>query len=65
MDGEVAAEFDADAAQDEQPEHDHERQIEAAEGGGVEQREGEVEGAAAGEEPDFVAVPDGADGAEG
>jgi hypothetical protein len=55
----------AEAAQDEQPEHDHERQIEAAEGRGVEQREGEEEGASGGEQPDFVAVPDGADGADG
>ena len=49
----------------EQPEHDHQRQIEAAEGRGVEERKGEVECAAAGEEPDFVAVPHGADGAQG
>ena len=60
----VVAKLDADAAQDQEPEHDHERQIEAAEGRGVEERKGEVEGAAAGQQPDFVAVPDWADAGE-
>ena len=64
-DVDVVAELEADAAQDEKPEHDHERQIEAAEGRGIEKREGEVERAAAGEKPDFVAIPDGADGMKG
>jgi hypothetical protein len=63
-DVDVVAQFDADAAQDEQPEHDHERQIKAAEGRGVEQRKGEVERAAAGQQPDFIAVPDRADAGE-
>lgn len=61
---EVGAEFDADAAQDEQPEDDVQRQVESAEGRRVEQGKGEVEGAASGDEPDLVAVPDGADGAQ-
>src|ERR1700687_6258405 len=54
----VGTQFNANAAQHEQPEHDHERQVEAAETGGIEQREGEVEGAPGGEQPDFVSVPD-------
>ena len=57
----VVAQLKADAAQDQQPEHDHQRQIEAAEGRGVEQWKGEVERAAAGQQPDLVAVPDRAD----
>jgi hypothetical protein len=59
-----ARKFDADAAEHQQPEDDHERQIEAAEAGGVEQGEGEQERASGGEQPDFVAVPHGADGAQ-
>jgi hypothetical protein len=60
----VIAQFQADAAQDKQPENDHELEIKAAEGRGVEQRKGEVERAASGQEPDFIAVPDGADAGE-
>ena len=60
----VIAQLKRHAAQDEQPENDHEGEIEAREGRGVEQRKGEVERAAAGEQPDFVAVPDGADGGQ-
>ncbi len=61
----VAAQLDADGAQDQQPEHDHQRQIEAAEGRGVEQGEGEEERASGGQQPDLVAVPEGADGTHG
>ena len=64
-DVDVVAELDSNAAKDEEPEHDHERKIEAAEGRGVKKREGEVERAAAGEKPDFIAVPDRADAGEG
>src|ERR1019366_5967537 len=60
----VIAELDGYAAQDEEPEHDHQRQIESAEAGGVERGEGEEQRAAGGEQPDLIAVPDGADGAE-
>src|SRR5258708_23120379 len=60
----MRAEFDADAAQDQQPQHHHERQIESAEAGSVELRESKVEGASGGHQPDLVAVPDGADGGE-
>jgi hypothetical protein len=41
----VGPQFNADAAQHQQPEHDHQRQIEAAETGSVEQRERKVESA--------------------
>jgi hypothetical protein len=41
----VGPQFNADAAQDQQPEHDHQRPIEAAETGSVEQRERKVESA--------------------
>src|SRR5438105_10365982 len=57
------AQLDADAAQHEQPEDHHQRKIEAAEAGSVEQGEREVEGASGSEEPDFIAVPNGTDGA--
>ena len=58
------AQLDAGAAQDEQPQHNHQGQIETAEGGGVERREGKVERAATGQQPDFVAVPDRTDASE-
>ena len=61
----MAAELDADAAEDEQPEHHHEREIETAEGRGVKQREGEEERASGSEQPDLVAIPDRSDGSEG
>jgi hypothetical protein len=43
----VGPQFNADAAQHQQPEHDRQRQIEAAETGSVEQRERKVESASA------------------
>ena len=58
----MVAEFEADAAQHQQPEDDHQRKIEAAESRGVEQRKREIERAASGEKPHFVAVPHRADG---
>src|SRR5438067_4175794 len=58
------AEFNADGAEDEQPEHDHERQIESTESGCVEQRKGEVKSAATSDEPHFVAIPHRTDGAD-
>ena len=64
-DVDVIAQLEAHAAQHQEPEHDHQRQIEAAEGRSVEQRKGEVERAAAGQQPHLVAVPDRADAAEG
>src|SRR6185295_1833684 len=54
----VHAQFNAGAAHDEQPQHNHQGQIETAERGRVKGREGKVESAAAGQQPDFVAVPD-------
>ena len=56
------AELERHGAQDEAEQHQHDRQVEAAEGDGVDEREGGEEGAAAGEQPDLVAVPDRADG---
>ena len=53
----MVAELDRNAAQDEQPQHDHQRQIESAEAGSVERGESEVERAAGSEQPDFVAIP--------
>ena len=57
----VVAQLNTNAAQNQQPQHDHQRQIEAAEGRGVEQRKGEVERAATGQQPDLVAIPYRAD----
>src|ERR1019366_5437683 len=42
--------------------HDHESEIEAAEARGVKTGKSEIQGAAGGEQPDFVAVPNGTDG---
>jgi hypothetical protein len=60
----VIAELDGDAAQDQQPQHDHQGQIESAEAGGVERREREIQRAAAGQQPHFVAVPHRTDDAK-
>src|ERR1700719_3769481 len=56
--GDVTAKFDGDAAQDEQPENHHERQIEAAEARGVEDGKREEERAAGGHGPDFFRTQD-------
>ena len=63
-DVDVIAQLKADAAEDKEPEDDHEREVEATEGRGVEERESEVERASPGKEPDFIAVPHGADGVQ-
>ena len=57
----VRAELDRDAAQDERPENQEDRQVEAREAGREHRREGEEEDAAGGEQPDLVAVPERAD----
>src|SRR5581483_5501582 len=49
--------LDPDATHDQQPKHDHEREIEAAEGGRVQERKCKVERAASGQQPDLVTVP--------
>jgi hypothetical protein len=59
----VGPDLDADPPQHEQPEHHHQRQIEAAEARRVEEGEREIEGAASRQQPDLVAVPDRSDGA--
>ena len=57
----TVAELERDRPQDEPEQHEHDRQVEAAEGHGVHHGEGGEDGAGAGEEPDLVAVPHGAD----
>src|SRR6476660_4020781 len=57
----MSPELDADAPQNQQPEDDRERQIEAAERRGVEQREREIERAASRNQPHLVSVPHGPD----
>src|SRR5262249_36304134 len=61
---EMQAELDADPTQDEQPQYNHQRQIESAEPRSVEKRKSKVERSAAGQQPDFVAVPNRTDGAD-
>src|SRR5438132_1160431 len=60
----MRAQLNADPAKDEQPQNDHQRQIKSTEGGSVEKRECEIECAANGQKPDFVAVPHGTDGSQ-
>ena len=62
--GHVAAELDGDAAQDERPHHHEDGQVEAGEARGEHLGKGQEQGAAAGQQPDLVAVPEGADGAQ-
>jgi hypothetical protein len=52
------------APKDQQPQHDHQGQVEAAKGGGVNPRERHKQHAAGGDQPDLVAVPDRPDGRE-
>ena len=56
--------FKGDAADDQTDQQQEQRQIEAAEHGGIPVREGRKGRAARGEQPDFVAVPDRADGVD-
>ena len=58
------AELNTDSAQHQKPQHHHERKVETAEAGSIKLREGEVECAAGGEQPDFVSIPHGPDGAQ-
>ena len=60
----MAAQLNADAAQNQQPEDDHEGKIEAAESRGIKKRKGEEQCASGGEQPDFIAVPYRANGAQ-
>ncbi len=54
----VTAQFNSDAAQNEQPQHNRQREVKPAEARRVELRECKIQRAAGGEQPDFVAVPD-------
>ena len=60
----VIAKFDGDAAQDQEPENHHEWEIEAAEARWRKGRGRQNRACRRGEEPDFVAIPDGADAGE-
>ena len=55
---ELVPELEAEPAADQQPEHDDQPEVEAAERAGVRLRERHEQHAAAGEQPDLVAVPD-------
>ncbi len=58
----LAAEFHGYPAKDEREEEEHEGGVEAGEDGGIDFGEGGKHGAAEGDEPDFVAVPERPDG---
>src|ERR1700733_7828807 len=60
----VHAELYTETPQNEQPQHNYERHIKAAEGGGVEKRKSEEEGSTGGYQPDLIAVPYWPDGAQ-
>ena len=53
----MIAEFHGGAAQNQKPKHDRQRQIKTAKAAGVKRGKREVESAADGEQPHFVAVP--------
>src|SRR5260370_39025874 len=57
----VIAKLDGGSAQDQQPQNDHQRQIESAERAGVEGGKGKIKRATARDEPHLVAVPDRSD----
>ena len=58
----MVAHLDAEAPEHQEPEHHHQGEIETAEAGGIEQREGEVECPARGEKPDLISIPHRPDG---
>ena len=62
--GEVAADLDGDAAQDERPQHQPQRQVEPGERDGHDAGEGEQERAPEGQQPDFVPAPERTDGGD-
>src|SRR5207237_4355327 len=62
--GNMRTKLYSNGAQHEQPEDHHQRQIEAAETGGIKLRESKVESASGGNQPDFVAIPNRSDGAK-
>ncbi|MCY1367566.1 hypothetical protein D9M69_545090 [compost metagenome] len=60
----LAAVVKTHRAEEQRPQHRQHGPVEAAEGGGVDQRPSREDGAAAGDEPDLVAVPVRADGVD-
>src|SRR5712692_7002466 len=56
--------FNRDAPQDQQPEDDHQRQIETAEARTIKNGKSEIKRSPCSQQPDFVTVPYGADAAE-
>src|SRR5215475_1714663 len=56
--------LDTNTPQDEQPENDHQGKIKPAETGSIKQGKSEEESATASNQPDLVAVPNWADGAD-
>ena len=61
----MIAEFQADTAQYQQPQDNHQRQIETAESGGIEQRERKIQRSASGDKPNLVSIPDRTDRTQG
>ncbi len=51
------AQLNAGASPNQQPENDHQRQVESAEGRGIQRRKCEVQSAAGSQQPDLIAVP--------
>ncbi len=60
----MGAELDGDAAQDQPQQHQHQRQVETAEDGGIDGRKGGEGNRPGGDEKDFIAVPDWPDAGE-
>ncbi|MCY1533008.1 hypothetical protein D9M68_683130 [compost metagenome] len=60
----LAAVVETHRAEEQRPQHREHGPVEAAERGGVDQRPGREDGAAAGDEPDLIAVPVRADGVD-
>src|SRR5918993_285036 len=58
----VTSQLHGEAPDHQEPQHDDERQVEAGETRGVQEWEGEKEGASCGDDPDLVSVPYGAYG---
>src|SRR5208282_2669922 len=60
----MRAEFNAQPAQHQQPQNNHQRQVKPAEAGGIEQWKCKIKRSPGSQQPYFITIPDRADGAQ-
>src|SRR5690242_15804661 len=60
----VGPKFDTDAAQHQEPQNDHQRQVKTTEARGVKGRKSKKQSAGRSQKPHLISIPDGADSAQ-